>query len=240
MQPYLRNAWLIADCFKQSEIIGQACGPPGRHATWNSFRNHGNRAHPLTHHIFLTSPLYMCHPLLKSIKRISKILWLWHLCELPDHQVSSQVSQSILWWQQAKCQLAVNCWPRDEAFYQGSVLGGRYYFYSLCFPPSLILICKHRGLTHHCDFCLHYMLFWAEVSQDTMWLQPNLASHSVPELNHLCVCFKYSLMVLPQFLGFFSLFSVSCVISERILPFWISRNNPKLILTLANEVRLQW
>lgn len=110
--------------------------------------------------------------------------------------------------------------------------------HSVFLPP--ILICKHRGLTHHCDFCLHYMLFWAEVSQDTMWLQPNLASHSVPELNHLCVCFKYSLMVLPQLLGFFSLFSVSCVISERILPFWISRNNPKLILTLADEVRLQW
>lgn len=60
--------------------------------------------------------------------------------------------------------------------------------HSVFIPP--ILICKQRSLTRHCDSCLHRRLFWAEVSQDTMRLLPNLAARSVPELNHLCVFCK--------------------------------------------------
>lgn len=37
-----------------------------------------------------------------------------------------------------------------------------------------------------------------------------------------------------------SLFCVSAVILEWILPFWTSRNNPELILTSAKEVLLRW
>jgi len=60
--------------------------------------------------------------------------------------------------------------------------------HSVFLPP--IFICKQRSLTHYCDSCLHRRLFLAEVTQDTMWLHPNLAPHSVPELNHLCLLYK--------------------------------------------------
>lgn len=53
-----------------------------------------------------------------------------------------------------------------------------------------IFMCKQGSLTHHCDSCLHHRLFWAEVTQDTVWIHPNLAAHSMPELNHLCLLCK--------------------------------------------------
>lgn len=152
-------------------------GWPARgHPTWDSFRDHGNRGkNPFKRHLKKKNiPLYICRPLLKVIQWISKIFWLWHTCEWPDHLVSSQVSQSILSTKDMPNPSSLLTADQDiKPFIEDPPWVEGFTFIHSVF----ILICLQRSLTHHCDFCPQHRLFWAEVSQDTMWLHPNLASH---------------------------------------------------------------
>lgn len=166
-QPYLRAAWLISDCFRQS--LTQACGLPGGHPHLGIIQRSCKYSSSFLNTVY---SLRLSLTSLNSVKRMST--------------QSSQVSWFLLGRKEVPNASWLLLLTQTWSLLSGINPGWK----DLLLFILPILFCKQRSLTHHCDSCLHCRLFWAEVTQDTMWLHPNLATHSMPELNHLCVLCK--------------------------------------------------
>lgn len=185
-QLYLITAWLITHCNKGKKVLLNlaACQenfPPGNHSEITEIQLILDWAYSYT---------YVSHFHQIAMSAMSKIVCLWFMCERADLRVSTRAVQWNIFnffSKYSKLNLAVTAKPDMDPFIRDLVEKPNSID-SVFITP--IFMCKQGSLTHHCDSCLHHRLFWAEVTQDTVWIHPNLAAHSMPELNHLCLLCK--------------------------------------------------